>query len=324
MKVAIIGGGLAGVATAFFLQRSGKAEITLFDAVGIGGGASGICSGLIHPYPGLHVRRSYKAWEAFTIVKELLSTAENTSSKMIAQEYGILRHAFTQEQCLRLREYQKKWGDVEELNEELFFIHAGITLFSKQYLQCLWQTCERLGACFMQEKIKELTSLCTSFHCIIVAAGWGIKDLLDPVALGIKFLKGQIVKVKGIPLHKRSFVGNGYISFLPQNDYYEVGSTYERTFENDLADKELAYQLLKEKGLQISQEEVVDCKAGVRVMNGSNYLPLVKRISEKIYVFTGLGSRGLLYHGMYAKYLAQIILHGSSFSLNNKGNFAIY
>lgn len=323
MKVAIVGGGLAGVATAYFLQVSGKANVTLFDARGIGEGASGICSGLIHPYPGLHVRRSYKAQEALSITKELIRIAENASSTFVANEHGILRHAFTEEQRERLLEYGKKWGDVEEVERDLFLIHSGITIHSKQYLQGLWQACERLGASYIQEKIFQMESITSAFDQIVVAAGWGVRDLLDPAALGIKFLKGQVLKVQGFPPKKKSFVGNGYIAYLRNNDYYEIGSTYEREFQNDLPDRPLACRLLEKKGLTFSEENILDCKAAVRVMNGGDYLPLVKKIADDVHVFTGLGSRGLLYHGIYAKHLAQAILNYHPFFLTNKGGLAL-
>lgn len=51
MNIAIIGAGFSGLALAYFLLQS-SAHVTLFDAVGIGGGASGIATGLLHPYPG--------------------------------------------------------------------------------------------------------------------------------------------------------------------------------------------------------------------------------------------------------------------------------
>ena len=52
-RYAIIGGGFAGVATAWHLLAAGEgsiAGIDLFDAAGLGGGASGAAAGLLHPY----------------------------------------------------------------------------------------------------------------------------------------------------------------------------------------------------------------------------------------------------------------------------------
>ena len=52
-RYAIIGGGFAGVATAWHLLAAGQGSIAtldLFDASGLGGGASGAAAGLLHPY----------------------------------------------------------------------------------------------------------------------------------------------------------------------------------------------------------------------------------------------------------------------------------
>ncbi|HRD55095.1 MAG TPA: FAD-dependent oxidoreductase, partial [Parachlamydiaceae bacterium] len=50
MKIAIIGAGFAGLATAWhLLQHQDKIplEVTIFDSSGFGGGASGIAAGLL-------------------------------------------------------------------------------------------------------------------------------------------------------------------------------------------------------------------------------------------------------------------------------------
>ena len=51
-RYAIIGGGFAGVATAWHLLAHASTPISvhLFDGAGIAGGASGAAAGLLHPY----------------------------------------------------------------------------------------------------------------------------------------------------------------------------------------------------------------------------------------------------------------------------------
>ena len=51
-KYAIIGGGFAGVATAWHLLAHARTPVSvhLFDGAGIAGGASGAAAGLLHPY----------------------------------------------------------------------------------------------------------------------------------------------------------------------------------------------------------------------------------------------------------------------------------
>ena len=80
MKIAIIGAGFAGLASAKFLIDAG-ASVTIFDAKGVGGGASSVCCGLMHPYPGLESRRSLHAEEALRCSKELIRLAEENTPK---------------------------------------------------------------------------------------------------------------------------------------------------------------------------------------------------------------------------------------------------
>ena len=54
-RVAVVGGGFAGVAAAFRTLEEANArgravELTLIDGAGVGGGASGVAAGLLHPY----------------------------------------------------------------------------------------------------------------------------------------------------------------------------------------------------------------------------------------------------------------------------------
>ncbi|MFI5334514.1 MAG: FAD-dependent oxidoreductase, partial [Chlamydiales bacterium] len=63
MKVAVIGAGLSGLATCYYLLELGYA-VHLFDEKGVGGAASGIACGLLHPYPGEEGKRSWRADEA--------------------------------------------------------------------------------------------------------------------------------------------------------------------------------------------------------------------------------------------------------------------
>src|ERR1700676_4750269 len=89
MRVAVIGAGFAGLAAAYYLSEHFK--VTLFDQKGIGGGASGVSTGLLPPYPGEKGRRSWHADAAMKARRELLQVAETTLGKPVLNYNGILR-----------------------------------------------------------------------------------------------------------------------------------------------------------------------------------------------------------------------------------------
>ena len=117
MKIAIIGAGFAGLAAAYYLSEN--FQVTLFDLKGIGGGASGISSGLLHPYPGEKGRRSWHAAKALEATRELLKVAEDELGRPVANYEGILKIG----ECLDPEE------DVEQLSSDTFLIKSGITVF---------------------------------------------------------------------------------------------------------------------------------------------------------------------------------------------------
>lgn len=56
--------------------------------------------------------------------------------------------------------------------------------------------------------------------------------------------------------------------------------------------------------------EVIDCKAALRVVPKGHYFPIAGRVKDNLWVLTGMGSRGLLYHAYLGKFLAEAILTG--------------
>lgn len=326
MKIAIIGAGFAGLGCAKFLTDSG-ASVTIFDEKGVGGGASSVCSGLLHPYPGFGCRRSFKAREALSCAKELIRLAEANTPKQVSSQNGIFRKALTVEQKERLLSHVVEYGDVEQTGDNLFLIHSGITVHSKNYLEGLFRYLQNKGVELRIQKINTLDEL-KFFDHIVIAAGYGVREFVECGDLKIKFLKGQILHLKGKPPYERSFISKGYVAHLGSSTEFELGSTYEREFVDDLPDlaraKELFYSNnsknweLGERVLENArspsylvanpQGEILCCKAAVRVCNRSHYLPIIQQVTKRAHVFTALGSRGLLYHGLFGRQLAHSIL----------------
>lgn len=307
MRVAIIGSGFAGLGLAYFLLESKAASVTLFEREYIGAGASGVASGLLHPYAGFAARRSQRALEALAISKQLLLVAEKHTPKMVATHAGIFRSSMDDAQHERLLIHAKEHGDVEHLKDNLFLIHSGITVLSENYLEGLSSAVTKMGAEFVFQKIKDLEEL-KGFDQIVIAAGYGIKEFPECAGLRVRFLKGQALRMEGKPRWEKSYISKGYIANLGSETRFEIGSTYERAFADSNPNQEVAKELLAHKLSLCPDAKILDCKAAVRVCKEGHYAPIIEPIGKNIYVFTGLGSRGLLYHGLYGRTLAHLLL----------------
>ena len=284
MTVAVIGAGFAGLAAAYHL--SDLFQVTLFDSKGIGGGASGISSGLLHPYPGEKGRRSWHADEALQATQELLQISENMLGQPVANTQGILK----------MGPILDPGPDVEELGSETFLIRSGITVFPELYLEGLWQACQKRGAKLILQTISTLADL-SHFDQIVVAAGAGIRNFPECHHLKVNFVKGQILTCAlNAPL-ERSISAKHYKAVTSSDLIYHLGGTYERDFTNDQPSLETAVSLLQ------PDSKVLDCRAGIRVTNPAHYFPILQQINPKTWVITALGSRGLLYHTYLAKKL---------------------
>ena len=62
------------------------------------------------------------------------------------------------------------------------------------------------------------------------------------------------------------------------------------------------------------------CKAALRVIAKGHYFPIASRLKQGLWVLTAMGSRGLLYHGLLGKALAEAILTGNTGSLSALSN----
>lgn len=61
--------------------------------------------------------------------------------------------------------------------------------------------------------------------------------------------------------------------------------------------------------------EIVGCKVGIRVASPNHYLPITAHLFDNVYLFTGLGSRGLLYHSYFGKKLAKAMIFSQNTTL---------
>ncbi len=293
-----MGGGYAALAACWhLLQKNPAPSITLYieKQTDI---ASTISTGLLHPYPGKFARRSIKADAAIQATLELLQIAEGYLQQKVYQKTGVLKIAIAEEQKPFFAKAATH-GDAIWNDPELLIPH-GITVFSERYIQGLTLACQSKGVKIERKRVTALADLPGK---ILVAAGAESICFDECKELPLNLTKGRVLVCRGHPV-ERPIIAGRHISpsFDPEICY--IGSTYER--EGEEVDP---FSLKGEMESYISfvkELSIIGIKEGFRCSNKGSYLPLVKQLNERIVVFAGLGSRGLLYHALFAKELSDL------------------
>ena len=87
-----------------------------------------------------------------------------------------------------------------------------------------------------------------------------------------------------------------------------VGATYERGINEAVTAIETAQKELLPKAIELypslKEASMMNCYAGMRAAT-PNHLPLLQQLSPRQWILTGMGSKGLLYHALYAKELVE-------------------
>lgn len=324
-KIAIIGAGFSGLASAWELLNY-RYQVTIFDALPIGSGTSGIAAGLLHPFVGLHSRLNLFGFEGFAASQQLFSVAEQQLGKKIALPTAILRPAYTPEQLDNYQAAAKnyhphiKWLESKEIVQLIpeitpapgILIHTAMTVNAPEYISGLWQACRQRGAEFKQHKIEDLDQL-HEFDEVVVAMGGHSQSLKETSGLGLRITKGQLLKLHWptvTPPLQSPLNSQLYCLMCPQRDHLIVGSTFEKEFSSLAPDLDTACQLMLPKLHDmlphLKDASILDCRAGVRSVT-ANRLPIVQSIGPRRWLIAGMSSRGLLYHAFYAKKLSQMI-----------------
>jgi glycine/D-amino acid oxidase-like deaminating enzyme len=325
MKIAVIGAGFCGLAVAWHLVQSEKNEIVVFDSLGIGKGTSGIAAGLLHPYAGAHAKKNFRAIEGMQATLKLINEAEKTLKSAVIVSKGLIRPAVNEQQKADFTKTALVYPDVHWLTPEEcaaklrvpnrhpgIFIDSGIVVDCAKYLQGLWNACMTKGAAFVQKKVKSLEEL-AEFDTIIIAMGAAAKSLSEISKLNLTPIKGQILEMtwpEKLAALSYPVASQGYIIMQEDGRKCITGATFERNFENEATDIETAKKEILPKVQsflpQLDSSLIVGCRAGIRAST-QGHLPLMEKINTKTWLLTGMGSKGLLYHALYAEELVSKI-----------------
>jgi glycine oxidase len=326
VDILIAGAGIAGSSAA--LTLSADHDVLVLDAEGPAAGASGAAAGLVNPLMGRKAKAVWRIDEALDAFDTLLSEAHAPS---VFSGGGVLRPAVEDKQVaffqdaaerhasfaewLPAKVVQDRFPGVATAGGGLLIPRGGATDVPA-FVNALLEAAQERGATIQTStrvtgweetaevvqvevmQASEATTTLTAEH-LLLAVGQGFPSLAALKALGLYGVKGQTLRVEhpdGLgPLLPMS--GRGYV--VPDGDTLILGSSYEHDFD-DLTPSDEATQYIRQKTAQmlpgIETAPVLDVKVGVRVYAPDSNLPIVGPLPkhERCWVFTGLGSKGLL------------------------------
>lgn len=314
MRVAIIGAGLAGLATAWhFLQGEEKNEVTLFDGKGVAGGASGVPLALMHCHSGARARLSFRAYEGWRATWELIDLVERSLDVQVAYKTALLRQPANTKQEEDFAYAAKAYENISLVSDGSskagsIWIAQAALVDSKAYLQGLWRLLLKKGARLELQTIETVESL-KGYDATVLAAGAHSKILWDKIPL--TQIKGQMVVLNGGPNLSQPVANE--ILLLPHpklKGKIVLGSTYERYFSSEnYEEKEAADFLLPKAASIIKGIEKEHIEYGWAALRASTpyHRPWIEKLSGNCWAFCGLGSKGMLWHALMAKELVEAI-----------------
>mmetsp|Transcript_6126 Transcript_6126/g.8129 ORF Transcript_6126/g.8129 Transcript_6126/m.8129 type:complete len:231 (+) Transcript_6126:922-1614(+) len=195
------------------------------------------------------------------------------------------------------------------------------------YLVGLWKACKKASdneiewvTVKVSEGSTKWQSILSDFDSVVLAAGSGLfhSNLIDN--LPITLVRGQSLEIdlteESSARPFEAVLCGKYISPIKPGKIL-IGATHE--YKAESLSKDEVTDALRERSYDLSpvawdRGVIKKVTSGWRVQSergALGRLPIVGRISDKsnTWIFTGLGSRGLIHHGIYGKLLAESIIN---------------
>lgn len=349
-KVAIIGGGIVGSLTAYFLKEAGFEDITIFDREV--GQATSASAGIISPW--LSKRRNQKwyhlANEGAALYPKIVANA-NISTTAYRQTGTVVTRANSSniDELVTLANNRKinapmmqevksiSAVEIMQLMPQIkvtspgVFISGGARIDGAKFIaeikdfiniQSINQSIELTA----QGTIKDYPE----FDIIILAVGAWLPELLAPLnyKVNVRPQKGQLIEL-AVPNFANDeqqpvLMPEGESDFIPQGKgKLIIGASHENQAGFDLTPThEIREYLLKSAqkfNPELNDQQINNVRVGTRAYT-PDFAPFFGYLPEHqhIYVASGLGSSGLTTGPMIAKLLAELIIN------NNELNISAY
>lgn len=332
--VLIVGAGLAGAAAAVAL--SPHYRVLVLEAERPAAGASGAAAGLVNPLMG---RKASTAWQAEAALDAFGAALGEAEATGLLQQ-GVLRPAATDEQADRFEQaaarapHLARWVAPPVAAEThpwlpaphgLLDVHAGGALSVPAWVEAQLRTARRQGA---QVQLGAQVAAWTSrpdevevrahvggepvryrTRRLVLAAGWGLRRFGLFERLRLHGVKGQTVEVDAVRRVEKPISGQGYV--VPDGATLVVGSSYEHQFDDLAPSSEETARILAKADRMLPGLKEASVRAvtvGVRV-TAPGHRPRLGPLpgQERVWVFTALGSKGVLLAPLLAHLLPQAL-----------------
>ncbi len=343
----ILGAGLAGLSLADTLSEHDFSTV-IVDKSSIAAGASGTPGGLVNPATGRRAKKTWKAEQCYEAISANLAKIQSTTDDQFYINNGLLRPALMEKMARKMKEQHEQttwpdgwceWKSEDEIKE----VHPGITCVNGglwlpiglsvevgQYLHAYSEYLKKSGTVFFlnQDPVYinpddyrkvELQDTTIEAQHLVFATGHTIATSPYWDWIPVNLIKGQVAKFKTSEnslSFDHSISSLGYIARLGDRQTFVQGSTYEHDFKHLNPDKQAEEYLRKRlrRTLPTLEEKVttIDQWAGIRTST-PNYKPILGRhpVHEHMHLFSGLGSKGLLFGKFLAEHYVHHLVHNT-------------
>ena len=350
--VAVIGGGIAGCAAAYYLVHEGL-DVAVIDHQGVGNAASGYALGLLNPLSGALIPGGLAAFalEAFNEHRLLWPRLREESS--IDFQGRMLPHLETvldESDLPAVREEMERWEategfsaqwiegrDVARLDSRLSTEIAGAVLLeslgivdSQLLTRALMDAATQVGASVIEERaigmdwkddgaIRVVTNEGRiSCSAVVIAAGAWSGQIQEWTGLDVPVtpLKGQIVRLEGLrPPLEYHVAGPGAAVQKADGKLWVAATEEEAGFDLEITSE-------AHEGLIENAARVLPCVRQARLLEQTaclrpktpDALPIIGKAPDRedVYVTTGAGKKGIMLAPAMGKAIADLIVRGET------------
>ena len=331
MKILIIGGGIAGLSSAFHLMERNIS----FKLVDKGNNNSTLtAAGMINP---IVFRRTTKSWRVDEFMPTLIDfyqTCEKATDQTFFHPLKLRRiFSSTQEK----EEWIKKQirEDYNQYLEEITSEDESYDLVENPFgsgriKQCYWVNSEKfMAAChhylsstnkIIQEnfdhnkynpKLKKYND--ETFDKVIFCEGSNVKNNPLFSYLDIRSTKGQLLTISSSDIPEEESLNRKCFVLPIGNNYFKIGSTYEWNAEDALPTQEGRQVILENfQVLKKTNPDVIEHSAGIRPTTFDRR-PFIGEhpVFKDNFIFNGLGTKGYMIAPLLSNELINHILEGT-------------